>query len=188
MLKQILGFCLIVAAGWIANSASPASAIKAQSAALTSMHENSLKLFLQNYLRKPLSDDDKTIRYSVAFVDLNGDGKEEAIVYITGRRWCGSGGCVTLILKRKDDSYGVVSRITITRPPIRVFAHATNGWRNLGIWVQGGGINPGYEAELCFDGNSYPRNPSISPARRLQTTEPGEVLIPSTEKGMPLYP
>jgi hypothetical protein len=41
----------------------------------------SLKTFLLGYVR---DDPDKTVEYLVAFVDLNGDGKREAIVYLNG--------------------------------------------------------------------------------------------------------
>jgi len=44
--------------------------------------EASLKKFLQAYFAS--KDDDKTTRYIAAFHDLNGDGKPEALVYISG--------------------------------------------------------------------------------------------------------
>jgi hypothetical protein len=55
--------------------------------------EVSLKAFLQTL------DHDKQTRYIAAFRDLNDDGTPEAIVYLIGKRWCGSGGCNTLVLK-----------------------------------------------------------------------------------------
>jgi len=125
--------------------------------------------------------------YVDAYVDLNGDGIEEVIVHIIGRSFCGSGGCNTLILAREGASYKVVSNMTITRPPIRVLRSASHGWRNLSVWVAGGGIRPGYEAELRFDGQTYPRNPSAPPARRLATKTAGEVVIQSADRGTPLY-
>lgn len=36
-------------------------------------------------------------RYALARIDLNGDGSE-AIVYLAGGQWCGSGGCTLLVL------------------------------------------------------------------------------------------
>ena len=42
---------------------------------------------------------------------------------------------------------------------------------------QGGGIQPGYEAELRFDGKTYPANPSVPPARPLKGKPEGEMLI-----------
>src|SRR5712692_10275993 len=102
--------------------------------------EESLKQFLQSW------DNDKTTRYVAAFRDLNGDGTPEAIVYFIGKDWCGSGGCPTLILTRDAGSWRIVTKITITQPPIRVLTNTSHGWRSIGVWVQGGGIQQGYEA------------------------------------------
>jgi hypothetical protein len=153
-----------------------------------SSEEDSLKKFLQNYVREPGLGDDKTLKYLATFVDLNGDGTKEAIVYLTGQTWCGSGGCNMLILARSGTSWRTVTETTITRTPIRVLTTASNGWRNLTVWVQGGGIQPGYEAELPFDGKTYPENPSVPPARRLTRKVPGRVVLSSSQDGKPLWP
>jgi hypothetical protein len=150
--------------------------------------EDSLKRFLQTYLRTLSLVDDNATRYSYAFVDLNGDGRPGFIVYVTGGRWCGSGGCPTLVLAQKDSSYRVVSDISITWPPIRVLANKSNGWRSISVWVRGGGIRPGYQAELRFDGKTYPTNPSIPPAKRFAGRATGEVVVASSQEGVPLYP
>jgi hypothetical protein len=151
------------------------------SAAAPEMNE-SLRIFLQAF------DDDETTRFVAAFSDLNGDGRPEAIVYLVSNRWCGSGGCNTLVLTQDDKSWKILTKITITNPPIRVLDARSNGWRSLGVWVQGGGIQPGYEAEIQFNGKTYPRNPSVPPARKLTTKVVGEVLIPSTKDATALYP
>ena len=143
--------------------------------------EVSVKQFLQTF------DGDKTARYVAAFHDLNADGKPEAVVYLMGRKWCGSGGCETLILTPDGRSWKIVAKITITRPPIRVLSETSNGWRDIGVWVQGGGVRPGYEAEIPFDGKTYPSNPSVLPARRLLEKTSGEVLIPSLPETKPLH-
>jgi hypothetical protein len=158
-----------------------------QAAVQASEARESLRAFLQTYL-KPKSGEDRTTRYVDAFADLNDDGVAEAVVYIGGARWCGSGGCLTLILSPERSSYRVVTTITITRPPIRALNRASNGWRDLGVWVQGGGIQPGYEADLSFDGKTYPKNPSAPPARRLDREPGGQVIVASSQGGKPLYP
>ena len=141
-------------------------------------------MFLQHYLRGA----DTATSYSDVFVDLNGDGTAEVIVYVTGQRWCESSGCVMLVLERKGLTYRVVTRTTITRPPIRVLTSSSHGWHNIGVWVQGGGTQPGYEAELRFDGKTYPGNPSMPPARRLIKTVPGKIVVREAGAGKPLYP
>ena len=149
---------------------------------------DSLKKFLQNYVGN--SDHNRTTQYSSAFVDLRDDGTQEVIVYLTGDGWCGSGGCTTLVLVPRDSSYTVVTKIIIVRPPIRMLVTKSNGWHDIAVRVQGGGIINAYEAELSFNGKTYPRNPSVPPARRLAEKVAGEEVIPIialTEKGSPLY-
>lgn len=151
--------------------------------------EDSLKKFLRNYFGKPVSDFEEQgkTRYSSAFVDLAGNGTQDVIVYVTGRSWCGSGGCVTLILSPRDSSYEVVARITITRPPIRVLAAESHGWKDISVQVRGGGIANGGEAKLSFDGKTHPSNPSVPPAQLLDRTVAGKVVIPDVGEGTPLY-
>lgn len=106
----------------------------------------------------------KIERYRAARADLNGDGAAEIILWSQEPAMCGSGGCVLFVLTPQGRRYRVVTRMTVTRPPVRVLASATRGWRDLGVRVSGGGITRPYEARLRFDGRSYPRNPSTAPA------------------------
>jgi hypothetical protein len=143
--------------------------------------DKSLKQFLQTL------DSDTTTRYIAAFRDLNGDGTPEAIVYVISQGLCGSGGCNTFILQQTGDSWKVVGNVTITRPPIYVLASSSHGWRNIGVWVQGGGIQPGYEAELPFDGRAYAHNPTLPPARRIEGKPAGDVVMADIQQAKPLY-
>lgn len=149
--------------------------------------EESLRRFLQQYEGNPASPAERTTRYAAAFVDLNDDGNDEVIVYLIDNKWCGSAGCSALVLGRQGSSYRRVTKMTVTQLPIRVLLTKTNGWHDLGVWVQGGGIQRGYEAKLRFNGNKYPSNPSISPAQPLRTKPEGKVLIAADAKGAPLY-
>ena len=151
----------------------------------TSSEAYSLRKFLQDYAGH--SDQEKTTRYKSAFVSLADEGSREVIVYLSGDGWCGSGGCTTLILATEGPSYRVVTKITITRPPVRVLTGKANGWHNISVQVRGGGVHPGYVAELMFDGNSYPNNPSAPPARELSGKNIGEVVVPYDGEGTPLY-
>src|SRR6266566_1469656 len=73
--------------------------------------DSSLREFIRHYLGEPHAPSEKEgpTQYSAAFVDLNDDGKKEVIVYVSGRMWCGTGGCVMLILAPDGGSYRVVT-------------------------------------------------------------------------------
>jgi hypothetical protein len=142
----------------------------------------SLKKYLQTL------DEDKKTRYVAAFEDLNDDGAPEAIVYMIGEEWCGSGGCDTMILQQQGGTWKTVTDISITQPPIRVLRSSSKGWRDLVVSVGGGGIPVGYEAELRFDGKSYPDNPTTPPARGLKGKAPGKAVIISRDHAVPLRP
>jgi hypothetical protein len=146
-----------------------------------------LKKFLRKYEGRSVSDEERTTRYAAALVDLKDDGKQEAIVYFIGANWCGSGGCSCLILAPDGSSYDVITQTSVTQLPIRVLLTKTNGWHDLAVGVAGGGIQPGYEARLRFDGGTYPSNPTVPPAQELRTKVEGKIVIPADATGMPLY-
>jgi hypothetical protein len=104
-----------------------------------------------------------------------------------GRAWWGKGGCLTLILVPKDSSYTVITEMTVVQPRIRVLDIKSNGWHDLGVWVQGGGIQPGYEARLSFNGKEFPSNPTVTPAQSLTAKVSGKVVVPRSTTGEPLY-
>jgi len=168
-----------------------ASSLTGQSSKIpASDREQTLKKFLQTYLGDPNPDSEREwpTRYSSAFVDLDNDGVKEVIIYLSGRDWCGSGGCVMLILKPDNSTYRVVTKTTVTRLPIRVLRTRSNNWLDLSVVVRGGGIQPSYEAKLSFDGKTYPNNPSVSPSVPLNVEIPGRIVISPTAKDQFLYP
>jgi len=146
-----------------------------------------LEEFLRDYVKDP-DYDYKATRYFAAFVNLRDGKSQQVIVYFTDRYSCGSGGCTTLILEPSGTSFRVVTALTVVRLPIRVLNTRSNGWHDISVWVQGGGIQPGYQAKLSFDGETYPRNPSTPPAQPLQAKVAGKVAVPSGVEGTPLFP
>lgn len=144
---------------------------------------------LKKFLRKFLKDyhyDYQATRYFASFVNLQDEGGQQVIVYFTDQHSCGSGGCTTLILAPQGPSYRVVTSISIAWPPIRVLRSQSNGWHDISVWVQGGGIQPGYEAKLSFNGQKYPSNPTVPPARRLKRKVSGTVVVFRGVEGVPL--
>ncbi len=167
-----------------------------RSGAPSSTAEESLRTFLRGYLRSGSLDFDKTTRYSAAFVDLNGDGKQEVIVHVSGRGWCGTGGCNTFIFSPKGDCYRVVAEISGTHTPIRVLRSTSHGWHSISAFVRGATVivgqgvvtEPNYEAELRFDGTTYDLVPSEALARPPIGKVAGEAVISGSDAGTLLYP
>jgi hypothetical protein len=155
----------------------------------SAQEESPLRKFLQKYAAGGSDYPDmKAMRYIAAFVHLRDDNTQQVIVYLIGRAWCGTGGCLTLILVPKDSSYAVITEMTVVRQPIRVLDTKSGGWHDLGVWVQGGGIQPGYEARLLFNGKEYPSNPTVPPAQPLAKKVSGKIVVPRSATGEPLYP
>lgn len=128
--------------------------------------------------------DQRLTRYRSALTDLNGDGRPEALVYAIASAdgdgaadLCGSGGCDLYVLALTPSGYRVISDISITRPPVRVLPSRSRGWQDLSVYVAGGGILPGHDVRLRFDGNSYPTNPTTPPALPLKASARGRVVI-----------
>jgi uncharacterized protein YecT (DUF1311 family) len=146
-----------------------------------------IKQFLQNYLKQDSSSPDTTARFLYGTADLAGDGKRYAIVCVSSREWCGSGGCTTLVLAPAGSSWKVITRVLIGNPPIRVLSSKSNGWCDLAVQVEGGGILQPYEAALSFNGRSYRVNPTVPPARQLTREVEGEIVVPQGKEGIPVY-
>jgi hypothetical protein len=60
-----------------------------------------------------------------------------------------------------------------------VLETSSHDWRDIGIYVSGGGTLIGYEAVVSFDGKKYPLNPTVPPGRPLKEHVPGRVVIPN---------
>lgn len=126
------------------------------------------------------------IGVNISRVDLNGDGTNEVLAYVKGDDVCGSGGCNLFVLQAKDGHYDTITELSITWPPIRILDSKSNAWQDLGVWVQGGGIQPGYEARLRFDGKIYPSNPSLVPRTESGSLR-GRVVIERSSPATPLH-
>src|SRR5688572_5752951 len=83
---------------------------------------------LRQFLRGQLRDADRQTHYAVGWADLNGDRRLEALVYLTGSDFCGSGGCTLKILTPAGRSWRVVSSMTVTQPPVRLLPTRSHGW------------------------------------------------------------
>lgn len=130
-------------------------------------------LKLQELFNKELeimTSDDRSFRMYT--LNMDKDAPEEVFVLFMSPYFCGSAGCNLLLL---DDDLSVVTRFTVTRPPLFIENTYTNEWRDISLYSEGS-----WRA-LAFDGETYPSNPSVAPL--LTTDTPGEdaVVIFSNE-------
>lgn len=111
---------------------------------------------MPEYSKKAHSNPDYQTWYYYNKVDLNGDGKPEVLVYLRGREACGTGGCNLIVFQFGKQDYKLISEISLVNSPIIVSSQRTRGWKDIIVYVVGGGIHPGYYAVLRFDGKKYP--------------------------------
>lgn len=116
-------------------------------------------------------------RYFYNRIDLNGDNSPETIVYLVGKTACESGGCTTLIFQSdRGTQYRLVSQMNQVNQPIIVSENRSNRWKDLVIYVAGGGTMSGYRL-LRYDGQSYPSTPSTQPGLPNPTALRGTAVI-----------
>ena len=125
---------------------------------------------------KQWTKDPAIATYKHAFVDLNEDGIDDAVVLIADSQYCGSGGCSFVVFQGVAGGFKTVSSSTITREPILLLPDKNNGWHTLSVFVAGGGAKPG-QVMMRFDGKKYPGNPSTQPKARKNDLKGARTLI-----------
>lgn len=158
-----------------------ALAPSAQGGAFGQRLDPPLRGFLQAYAGgRP----DQTTRVIATEVELQKPGAKQYLVYLSGPGRCGSGGCDLLVVEPQGYTYRVLSKSTVTWPPIKILPTRTRGWSDLAVMVSGGGVESGF-ARLSFDGRGYTTNPTLAP--RVPTLS-GRVVISADYTGDRLYP
>lgn len=132
---------------------------------------------LEAALARELSGRVEGVRYLYNQIDLNGDGRSEVVAYLMGPSVCGSGGCSLMVFQPTGQgTYRLISRHTLVNNPIVVSDATTKDWRDLVLYVAGGGAQPNYHV-LRFDGKTYPRNPSTAPTVRQGAIVTGTAVV-----------
>lgn len=128
------------------------------------------------------------IRYYYNKVDLNNDGNPEVFVYLVGPFVCGTGGCSAAVFTQENGEYRLLSTFSLVRNPVIISNTRTNGYRDIIMYVAGGGIESFY-AQIKYNGRIYPSNPSIQPKVKIGTKLEGIAIIAddiSKNKGIEL--
>ena len=125
-------------------------------------------------------------RYIYSRVDLNGDGREEVLVYLLGSIFCGTGGCNLLLFEQGDEGYSLVNNFPISRTPVTVSTEKASGWSHLVRPESGGGALPSYVVHT-FDGEKYVEGERLPGDAAPEGTQylAGEFTF---EDGIPLEP
>jgi putative lipoprotein len=124
--------------------------------------KSDLNQALLAYLAKTGDDPKYANPHQTAQIDLNGDGRQDALVLLENPFFCGTGGCTMLVFKGTESGFEFVSRSTLIRGPVLVGETRTHGWRDLIVEVSGGGIAP-KQVALKYTGSKFPLNPSTLP-------------------------
>jgi hypothetical protein len=114
--------------------------------------------------------DSSAFRYALA--DLNDDGRDDAIVLLSGPNFCGPTGCTMLVFRGTDDGFVFVSSSTIVMAPIRVSPNSVHGWRSLIVYSKAQG-----DVVLRFSGTRYPADPSMQPRVKQAELEAADSAI-----------
>ncbi len=98
-------------------------------------------------------------RFEYARIDLNNDGRRDAIVMFKSPNnfWCHEYGCRVVIFKAHNENFGLLSEMSLVRGPLLISESTTNGWRDIIIREDGRGAKARYVA-MRFNGISYPPN------------------------------
>jgi hypothetical protein len=136
---------------------------------------------VHGYILEHITAVESAETFRFALPDLNGDGHPDAIVLMSGRAWCGSGGCTMLVFRGVRNRFDFVSRSTVTNPPIRISKRTVRGWRTLIVGT--GGIG---NVLLSVDsGLRYPPNPSVEPKAWQDDVNSAEIAIDIADNGHP---
>jgi len=139
---------------------------------------------LERFLRADVRDEDMRADNDPYYAAAKIAGTDLTVVFLTGRYFCGSSGCIAMILKQQGKSFKVAGNIGLTNRPIRLLPTKHHGMPDFSIFLHGGGILPGYQASVQFDGKDY-GNASLPPSHKV-SRKYGRLLISENAKLKPL--
>ena len=113
-------------------------------------------------------------RFEHATPDLDDDGRADAVVYLLGSDWCGTGGCTLLVFHRTEKGLRFVSDSILTRLPIRLSPEKMHGWHTLLAWARDVG-----DVVMPFDGKAYPGSPADQPKASAAQIARSELILNS---------
>lgn len=127
------------------------------------------------------------VSYVYGRTDLDGDGRQDVLVYLMGPYVCGTGGCTLQVFRQEARGYRLISSFPTSRLPVIVPEARRNRWRDL--WrLQSGGGAPATWVREVFDGRGYRSKERIPAAGRQPAGTAVLSGVPSLADGAPLAP
>lgn len=87
-------------------------------------------------------------------VDLNGDGRQEVVVWIPARSWGGTSGYPIIIFSQKEKGYRKLWDIEQAWTPVIMLKSKKNGWHNIAFQYGGGGVD-WHDVVIKHNGRKY---------------------------------
>ncbi len=170
---QLLSFCLILCVflnGCALFSDSPHPNSHAD---LLPLVEPSLGADLDDgYVKRAMSDylrfkkAPPFSQYDFVRVDLNHDGRLDALVHLTAPygRWCEARGCSLLVFEAESDGFSLAGQINPVRAPVFIekepHSFDETDWKSIVVRVSGTS-HKAKNVRLFFDENGYPNDPTM---------------------------
>ena len=115
---------------------------------------------------------DRDARYILAWADLDGDRRPEALVYLISRSFCGPAGCRLYVFRPEQGGWYQETSVFDVRPPFTILNARTRGWHDIALGQSGRILR---HAEFGYD--------APAPGR----AGPGRVIITGNERSRPLF-
>jgi hypothetical protein len=93
-----------------------------------------------------------------ALADLDADGRDDALVFLTDPDWCSVAGCTLLVFRGGKERFALVSDSRAIETPIRVTPERSQGWKTLIVHAKGRG-----DVLMRFGGKRYPADAAALP-------------------------
>lgn len=114
------------------------------------------------------------VQYLAGRADLDGDGTDEVLAYVSGELACSPTGCPLLVLKDDGTSFTEVAKINGTNLPVGMLDSSSNGWRDL--WSTAEASDGATSlVKLVHDDKAYPAKSEAGDATKLD--KPGTEII-----------
>lgn len=140
--------------------------------ALLPLKQTRAEQALKRYL---LNNGGGAATHKMVGADLDGDGRAEALVHLTGEKWCVETGCTLLVMREAATGYEVISLIKRVQLPVSVARQVSLGWRDL--LVKTGQVGGNKTVALKFNGSGYPGNASTQQATVTELSNLPELAI-----------